>query len=236
MAGTVSLIYGQINALCYYINVRNNCYAVPRGLLLKGIFLYVWKSKRNLRYFSNPNTTLFVWPKMANLFSRVNCTFHFSYSRPFLRRNLKKEIDSGKHFLSNKKFQRKNDFWALCSQSIFAMFSRVNFFFHFSHSRPFLRRNLKKEIDSGKHLSVTKRKKPNRRCEHHAHNGFFGFWQTVFLFWRFSKIENWKFEKTKTLFFSVFFWKISCEHNAHKVIFECIFLLLTNVFQSQFLF
>jgi len=170
------------------------------------------------------------------MFSIVNCTFHFSYSRPFLRRNLKSAIDYGKQILSNKKFQRKNDFWALCSQSIFAVFSRVNCTFHFSYSRPFLRRNLKKEIDSGKHFQSQNCIGGFWFCEHDAHKRFFHFLKTVFLFWRFSKSksENWK--KWKTLCFSCFFWNFGCEHNAHKVIFECNFLLLRNVFQSQFHF
>lgn len=42
---------------------------------------------------------------------------------------------------------------------------------------------MKKEIDYGKHFSVTNGIFSKLFCEHHAQNGFFRFLKTVFLFY-----------------------------------------------------
>ena len=113
-------------------------------------------TKRFLRYFSAFNTTLFVWSKTAKNGQFVfQSQLHFSN---FVEERV------GNTEKRKKKLTLENTAKIDCEHNAHKSFFRWIFlwlricfpesisFFIFRYSRPFLRRNLKKEIDSGKQI------------------------------------------------------------------------------------
>ena len=136
---------------------KTTYYAVPRSFLLKIIFMYVWKSKRKLRYFSNPNTTLFVWSKSAQFVIHSQLHFsNFDEERVVNTEKWKKKLTVDNKFSVTKKINEKMIYEHYAHSQFLPCFPQSIPFFIFRYSRLFLRRNLKKEIDCGKHSQSQK--------------------------------------------------------------------------------
>ena len=73
-----------------------------------------------------------------------------------------------------------------------------------------------KEIDSGKHLSVTKKCIQKSLCEHYAHNWFFHCREKYFGNFKIGQEKNVQFRKNENSFSKKMHFFI-CERHAKKI-------------------